>query len=492
MLELSSEAACSHIVELAKAEVNGNPNASKAVKEFANISLAHAESGCHVLFRKHGFVAAVQPKHLDLGGRMQKFPFVPFSSFVKLLLDTGMLPQQLCGCVSFDAMSLVLEEFWSRYFTLHPRHPIFEMAHQGQLVLSHTVPVFSHSDEGRSAKHQPIMIVSTHGCIGRGTRSYIEQNKHLVPLNLREMGLNFVGSTWSTQFMSAAVLRQVLEDDAPGSFDIILQAYAEDMASLATSGLVSGDGQKKVWIMHLGNKGDLPALKKLSGTKRSYSQVPRQPSSRKACAGVCHICLAGVESYGPESINLPFEDFGMNPCWGPTVNLQVPWDSLPTILQGLPRDESQDPSFFCTDIWHNCHLGVIKHWFASAIVCMLEKLNKFGTGSVEKAFEYLTQDFANFCQRRKIKAHEKEINKEVLSWAYSSVCPVGRWSKGLVATQFMGYLEDLATRKVIGQSDDALLNLIAPWREVAALSCSGPFLVGLHLRPRARGPSTRP
>ena len=237
-------------MELAKEEVQGNPSASQTAREFAAISVAHAESGCHNLFRQHGFSAPVEISYIDLDPpRLKKFPMVMFSDWAKLLLKTGRFCRLMCGAGNFSQMRELLTEFWDRYKVLYPGHEIFTM---DGVNLSMTVPVYSHTDEGRSYKHQPLWVLSTHGCIGRGTRSYIARKHHLLPLHQRPMGLNFVGSTWSTQFMSAAVLRATL-NDTPGSMDKIVEAFAMDMSKLAIEGLECPEGH--IRVIHLGTKG---------------------------------------------------------------------------------------------------------------------------------------------------------------------------------------------------------------------------------------------
>ena len=145
----------------------------------------------------------------------------------------------------------MLTEFWDRYKVLHSNHDLFKMEN---VDLSMTVPVYSHTDEGRSYKHQPLWVLSTHGCIGRGTRTYISRKFHLVPVKNHPMGLNFIGATWATQFMTASALRACL-NETPGAMDKILKAYAEDMSRLAYDGLAGPDG--RIRIIHLGTKGCL-------------------------------------------------------------------------------------------------------------------------------------------------------------------------------------------------------------------------------------------
>lgn len=51
---LFAKAPAKHVVQLAKAEVDKNPNATRAMKKFAAIRLKDAEQGVHKLLREEG------------------------------------------------------------------------------------------------------------------------------------------------------------------------------------------------------------------------------------------------------------------------------------------------------------------------------------------------------------------------------------------------------------------------------------------------------
>lgn len=94
-----AKASCSHIVELAREEVRGNNRASREARDFAGISLAHAEKGCHVIFKKYGYSVPITVRHMDIGpGNLKSFPYLLFSDWARHLLDTGRLPRQAMWC----------------------------------------------------------------------------------------------------------------------------------------------------------------------------------------------------------------------------------------------------------------------------------------------------------------------------------------------------------------------------------------------------------
>ena len=456
------------MVELAQAQVAETPTRCRALKDFAGISLAHAERGCHRVFKKYGFSAAVDVERINLGPRkLKEFPYIKMSSWVRLLLDTKRFQRQLCGVATWDQMNETLKEFWSRFRELHPTHEIFSREH---VDLACAVPVFSHTDEGRSYKHQPLWVLSTHGCLGRGTKEYVDKGKHFAPIKRRSMGLNFLGNTWSNQFIFCTMLRAVTVE-YPGSMTKLVELYAEDMAMLANQGMTNSRGDRRVWLIHVATKGDLPALSKLGGFKRTHSHVPRAGSSKKACGGICHMCLAGKESSGPGDIFFPYEDTSVQPKWEETVEVQDPWDTVPAILRGLPLCREKKASFFVTDVWHNLHLGLAKHFFASSVICAVERLETWSMESVDSRLQWMTNDFKRFCKDKGIQPYLAEISRESLCFPQSRACPVGKWSKGLVATQFLQYFEDFSKRFISGKTDDPVLTT------AVACSCFKDFSV---------------
>lgn len=437
------------------------------MKEFASVRVEDAEAGVHKVLVKHGFSVDVPIEYLDVGpGKLKKFPFIGPMAWAQFLLDSGRIAKQLCGVANFVEMELRLCEFWHRYEVLYPTHQLFSLARQGTLSLSRTIPVFTHADEGRSYKHLPLMVVSFHGATGRGTRSFIQKGMHKLRGDAAEFGLNFIGCTWSTQFMVATMLREVF-DAHPDAFQAILRRCAEDFAALARVGIRDKDGNH-LWLIHLNNKGDLPALTKLSGAKRSFSHVPRAAQSRTAATGICHVCLAGVEASRAHPQSLPYEDVSLHPSWEGTIDT-VPWSSRPALLEGLPVCPGKEPSFFQTDIWHNIHLGIAKHWIAGGFVCLVERFGAIptiGGNGVEAKFTWMTRDFGSFCKTRRISPHSKEISRASLNWPSSRICPIGAWSKGSMSTHLLLYLEDLCTRFVVGKTDDEVLLAVVPWLTV--------------------------
>ena len=459
LVHFLAEAPCKHIVELAKAEAAANPYCSEEMMQFARIRLCDAERGVHSVLKQVGLICPVPVTELNLGpGKLAKFPCVKLSDWMLHLLNTNRIARQMVGVADFGLMQSVLTQFWERYRAINPDLAVFQMARNGALCLDRCIPFFSHTDEGRSYKHLPLWILSAHGALGRGTRSWLNSGKHRAPIRRNGMGMNFVGKTWSTQFMFASMLR-TLSTQNPQAMTKLLEAFAADVFELMTHGVSSDDGAK-IWMIHLATKGDLPALVKLGGFSRSFSHVPRAPRSRRYCQGICHLCLAGREADGG---NIPFEDFSPSADWINTMFREVPWETEPTILQNLQYNQRDQIDFFRTDFWHNLHLGVSKHFVGSSFVSIIEcGLPSIVAGSVEVKFQWLTGNYLAYWRSKGKVPFVTEISRETMGFPQGSTCPIARWSKAVASTEFMLYLEWFADHHIVGNtSDEILLSIVS-------------------------------
>ena len=211
-------------------------------------------------------------------------------------------------------------------------------------------------------------------------------------------------------------------------------------------------GDKRLHLIHLGLKGDLPALAKAGNFNRSYARVPRSAAGR--CVGICHLCNAGMETSDPV---VPFEDFSSAALWKDTYLKDLPFDSLPPIMKGLlwgPMHET--PMFFKTDFWHNWHNGLGKTWLSSAFV----EFNTSGLlegRSIDSRFESLTNEYKDFCSKNKISPYLKALSRETFSMESTKVAPSGNWNKAAVTTELMLFLGHVCRKFIEGHTADALL-----------------------------------
>ena len=462
----SPEAAAKHIVELAQAEVRANPNATRALKKFASIRLKDAEKGVHKLLIEEGLECPVPVEKFTYGAG-STLPYVKLSSWVKYLLDQGKLAKLFVGVESLDKMRKVLKEWWARFRAVEPDHGYFAHVEEHQIPLENVIPFFSHADDGRSYKHVGIWVLSSAGALGRGLQRHVDSNRHKLPLQENGMGANFLGKTWTTQYMFTTVLKTVYAKHT-NVIDDLTKIYAEDVSKLLTEGVVSANGEK-IYMAHMGFKADLPKLQKIGKFKRCWSHVPRQASSRNNCAGCCHLCLGGKEG----NPSFPYEDFRPEAAWTTTVFKEEPWaaESPPRIFEGLPLTPADRMNFFKSDVWHNWHLGMSKHFLGSAFATLVEGgFHALPGGSIDSKFQALTAMYLEFHRDRNRSPFLTEISRDTMTFPASTAAPVGRWSKALVSTELMLFLDHLGEKYINGQVVDELFTSIVPWHVLSIFS----------------------
>ena len=199
------------------------------------------------------------------------------------------------------------------------------------------------------------------------------------------------------------------------------------------------------------------ALSKVGGFKRSFTRGPKQAQGHKS-KGVCYLCLAGRETHISE---IPFEDFSRTALWHATYLTELPYDSLPPVLAGLPwGPPEQGPWFFKHDFWHNWHNGVAKVFLASSFV-VINMAGVLEGRSIDARFEVLSTDYKDFCRRHRISPFLKELNRDTFGMDTAQVFPNGTWNKAVVRTHLMLFLGDFCERHLSGKTDDVLLLTIA-------------------------------
>ena len=453
-----AQAPCNHAVEFARASLeDGLSDPFPALLELANVRDDDAEEGCHKVFHKYKLTVDIPIVRLRIReAKLQKLPVLRFSSWMQYLLDHKKL-ERLTGVPDED-MSPRLTEFWDRYKALYPDHQVFELASSSYIDLARGIPVFAHVDEGRTYKSKALLVLSVHGCLGRGTRSYARRVVKKPHLKRDPMGMNYTGTTWSTNFMYASLLRTSMIE-APSALPALLSDFAEDMTALATTGVQNSAQTSKVWVQILGLKGDLPALNKVGNFVRNFQRVPKQATSRKLCVGVCYLCQAGVET--ANSV-VAFEDFRANAAWKSTMYTARPWEDEPEVLGGgsLPVRPDAPESFFVTDLWHNWHNGLAKFWVANSLVMFVYSPGMVPRRSIEAKLSWLSEDFVDYCRRTRITPYLKEFTRDNLSFDSHASYPQGLWHKGAVSTQFMLYLQDYCERHIAVDVDDQILAAI--------------------------------
>ena len=424
-----------------------------AVRQLGEVPLSHSANEFHRVLQQHGCSIPVPLEYVDLPSQ-KDVPFIRLSSWVSYLGRSQRL-HYLTGTADAKLRKALCLEFWRRYERIRPGHPIFKLAREGGVRLETAIPVLHHGDEGRSYRKTPVMVVSTHGMLGRGCRQAKLQAG--LPIKETAMDMNFVGSTVTTHFIFAA-LPASLYKTHPEALDKMLSIYAEDARELALSGIdVLENGQREhISLWNIGVKGDLPYLSKAGHMSRTFSVVPRQSASKKFCNGICWACLAGKEGLRE---SYPFEDLSEHPKWLATVG-KDPGLDLEGPLLAIPHEDAT--LLFRPDLWHSMHLGAGKTFIASSIVVVVEALG----GPVEATLEDLSRDFKQFCKHRKLYAYISSISRDLLAWQTAAELPTGHWHKGFVTTRLLCWLEDFLPRRFPNMDDPLLL-------EIASLSIIG-------------------
>ena len=431
-----------------------NPEgATSLLREFANIPEKDAETGAHRIFQRAGLSSPLDVSYVDLGVEgMGAWPVLKFSSWFRYLIDTKRVATQLCGVKTMQEMRERLSIFWQRFEALYPDHEVF--ARGNAIDLSRSLPVWSHTDEGRSQKKWALLVISVHGALGRGTSQFLEEVSRDPSLRTH-MGLNFVGPSWGTQFLFSTMMRTV-HQKAPEALDRLYGVFAKDMSECALQGVTGSDGSR-YYAVQLGTKGDLPALVKAGNFTRSFSRVPRAASSKGLCGGICHLCDAGLEGDNP----VPFEDLSATPRWIATCWRRLPWLRTPPFLEGQLLHAGKPQMFYRLDIWHNFHCGVARNWLASSFVVLFNLAVILGS-SVDQRLAALTADYKAFCRQHNLAPHIHEFSRDNLGYETEKSWPVGKWNKGAASTHMMLFLQKLVEERIVGRTNDVLLLAIAP------------------------------
>lgn len=422
---------------------------SRGMTMLRKVHLKRSESGAHHVFRKCGQSLEVKISKTDLPSKAG-FPYVAFSDWLRYAVEYDQL-EQVVGVRDVSAMRKVLATFWQRYQQIHPTHAIYQRG--PEFPVDMTLPVLVHGDEGRGLKKKQVMILSTHGLLGKGSH----QSNHLHPANdlsADPLRMNYVGNTMLTHFLFAVMPVQ-LYNETPEAFYQMLDIQAREFAHLFEEGLdIRGT---RFYVSCLGVKGDAPYLAKAGMFNRSFLRRPTRATSKKACSGVCHLCMAGKEDV---DFPVPFEEYGTeNPAWLGTVGLLTPYDAPSPLLQ-IPFDRAgTTETLFRYDLFHNWHSGMGKYFAASAICICLELID----ASIDQAFEQITADFKEYCARKKECPYHKKLTKSLFGVEQGfRDCPDAGWSKGDFTRLILQWFGNYCERHVVGHtSDDLYLKCVA-------------------------------
>ena len=430
---------------------------TKGIQALADVNLKRSESGTHRVFKEYGQSCPVKISRIDLPTK-KRFHWIKCSDWMKYLGETDRL-DLVVGVKDIGAMRPLLKEFWERYFQIAPTHEIYERHRLGLLDLSLTIPLLHHGDEGRGYKRLQVMVGSTHGLLGNGCR--LTEPEKVKPASAAKcddpMKLNMVGNTWLTHFIHFLV-PVALYKDSPESFYTLLDALAADYKLLFTEGF-KVNKKYKLWACCVACKGDSPYIVKTGRFERSFYHRPLKAQSRSHGVGICHMCMAGVESLESP---VHFEEFGPCPTWLRTMGMAAPWDEEPPFLT-IPREvgNPNGEQFFKFDLFHNWHLGSGKYYISSSVVYIAQNVEQ--GPSLDSRLEKLTKDFNDFCRQHKLQPYYRNLTQEMFGVKKNQhLCPTGSWPKGDQTTLLGLWLEDYCRRMIDGKIDDPMCLKIVP------------------------------
>ena len=258
---------------------------------------------------------------------------LPMAALAREILQC--FPQKLCfgndlkSVQSREVVARTLSSFWEGYRYENPSHPVYT-DHSGNL--QKVIPCRLHADEGTSFRKHGIMQISWGPIL-----------KHLP------------GSPHHC-FYFTSVLADVYKGDNVGyergnaTLDSISEHIATNCQELYYQGIVAPDNEK-FYFAFIGLEGDLPAQARMRHIVRHFSCSPN------AC---CPWCLA-------DDREAPYSDYRDTATWASTIGMKLPW-RRPSPLTKIPGAETA--VFACRDIFHLCHLGILRTGVAS-LLCYL-------------------------------------------------------------------------------------------------------------------------
>ena len=278
-----------------------------------------------------------------------------------------------------------LSAFWTCYKFYQPGHVAFQRSKE---VLSSTIPVVVHGDEGRYLKKgnwmvcafEPILgidgaekntkrkpctcdedpVMSRYGNIGCG---HVGDQAFLDAINLASKQLvNDSGNEFLTKhllFGMSSLLYKKHKELLKRAFMMV----STDLTALHESGLTV-DGHT-YFVSTVGIKGDLKFHHQVGHLTRSYFNIGTTRNHP-----ICSLCLAGSDG-------VDFENTTDEPPWLRTMFTVRPWNRGDTpALASIPFDPNQPEGLFRLDLFH-CWKGGLGRDLTGSTLIILCQLQYF-------------------------------------------------------------------------------------------------------------------
>eukprot|EP00435_Cladocopium_sp_Y103_P060350 s51_g22.t1 len=142
----------------------------------------------------------------------------------------------------------MLKAFWDTYRLEHPSHKVFQMERENILNLENTIPMMLHGDGGRTAKKQPLEVVSLVAVLGLdtykgltcGCENSVDFTTNRATRDPLLQKLNSKNNSYLSHFLLFAFPSKKFKK-TPGLLKAMLQRVSEDMASCCTDGVTVRD-----------------------------------------------------------------------------------------------------------------------------------------------------------------------------------------------------------------------------------------------------------
>ncbi len=416
---------------------------TSGVKALSNVKLGRSESGAHHVFRRYGQAPEIKISKTDLPSK-PGFPYVSLKDWLHHVIENDLL-EQLVGVRDINQMRDLLRTFWERYKKIDPAHVAFSRGKDFPLDM--LIPVLHHGDEGRGLKKKQIMVLSTHGMLGKGSHKS-NTGKVAKDVSTDPLKLNMLGNTYLTHFLFC-VMPVSLYNATPEAFYHMLDLQAKEFSELFHEGIIINN--IRFYICCMGIKGDAPYIAKSGKFDRAFTRRPTRATSKTPCAGICHLCLAGRENF---TYPVPFEQIGVErPVWEATIGIVKPYTNPSPLLQIPYQVGGTTEELWKFDLFHNVHSGMGKYFASSAIVVCLELIQ----ASIEESFNQITIDFKAYCQRNRESPYHKKLTQSLFGVEGGiKECPEAGWSKGDFTRLILKWFGDWCSRCVIGKTSDPL------------------------------------
>ena len=447
------EASCASVVRAAKGFVEdvGSEAASRSagLLDLACSSDKNAERDCNsVMVKKFKLALPILTSTLDVSPNTEpSVPLLKLRDWARYLIEsnnTHLLVGLTKPC--WEREAAILRKFWSLFERQEPNHPIFREATSGNLRLSHTFPMLLHGDEGRGRKRSAFLVLNFHSVVGRGLTankrktSFHEQTNKKQKKKHRmkawtQMRPNYIGHTFTSRFLFAALPKVLYTGKHEHIWDALLRSAAEEAKYMFGTGVEDGmHGRGRFHMAVLRICGDWPWLTDSGGLMRSFRHVQKHKTRSKPPVGVCHKCMAGQIGFDFEEINT------LQPKWLATMYSQNLFgeDAEPSPLSQIPHSVNEMASLWTFDIFHTVHLGIGRCFLASILVLLSELEPE---SNIDDRFQSLTDDYLSWCKRSSRRAHVQKLSKELVGYPTTRTYPNGTWHKGDLTTVLMGYAQ---------------------------------------------------